>query len=244
VVVQELHHTATMELADVVLPAQSFTERDGTTTNGERRVQRFYPAVPPVSGTRADFAISAEIARRMGKELEATSAGMVFFRIVGAFADYADLDYQSLAETSEQWPIIGRDDLYYGGTGYANLQGLGVQLNNAAGRGEPVSLEIVDIPTQPASEDLLAVPVSRLYDQGNIMRYAAVMFPRIDEPFVVISRADAKQIGLNGSAKVTLNGFSAEVDIKIDENLPQGVVLVPRSFGLPLSAPAPITVEK
>ena len=35
---------------------------------------------------------------------------------------------QKLAEVVEQWPIIGREDLYYGGTGYKNSQGLGVQL--------------------------------------------------------------------------------------------------------------------
>jgi NADH-quinone oxidoreductase subunit G len=244
VVVQELHHTATMELADVVLPAQSFAEREGTTTNGERRVQRFYPAVPPVADTKSDFAISAEIAKRMGFELESASAGMVFSGIVGKFADYADLDYQKLAEKREQWPIIGREDLYYGGTSYANLQGLGVQLNNAAGRGEPVSLEIFEFPAETDADGLLAVLVNRLYDQGNTMRYAAVMFPRIDEPFVVVSGADAVRLDLNGSANIHLNGFSAEVDVKIDESLPQGVVLVPRSFGLPLSAPASITVKK
>ncbi len=243
VVVQELHHTASMELADVVLPAQSLTEREGTTTNGERRVQRYYPAVPPPEGTKADFAITAEIAAQMGKELQSASAGMVFFDIVAKFADYADLDYQILAEVQEQWPIIGREDLYYGGTGYANQQGLGVQLNTAAGRGEPVSLEIFDLPAETGTDGLLAVPVNRLYDQGNTMRYARFLFPRIDEPFVVVSGADAAALNLNGSAKIDLNGFSAEVDVKIDENLPQGVVLVPRSFGLPLHAPAPITVK-
>ena len=45
VVVQDLFLTETAKLADVVLPAQPFTEREGTYTSGERRVQRFYPAV-------------------------------------------------------------------------------------------------------------------------------------------------------------------------------------------------------
>ena len=81
---------------------------------------------------------------------------MVFYSIVSKFADYADLDYQKLAEVSQQWPIIGRDDLYYGGTGYANLQGLGVQLETAAGRSEPVSLEIFELPAEPAAKGLVA----------------------------------------------------------------------------------------
>ena len=64
VVVQDLFQTATAELADVVLPAQAYTERDGTFTSGERRVQRFYPAVPPLGETKADYAITAEIAQQ------------------------------------------------------------------------------------------------------------------------------------------------------------------------------------
>jgi NADH-quinone oxidoreductase subunit G len=241
VIVQELHHNATMELADVVLPAQSFMEREGTFTSGERRVQRFYPAVPPVESTKADYAITAELAGLAGVALESASAGMVFVGIVGKFADYADLDYQALAEVSEQWPIIGREDLYYGGTSYANKQGLGVQLQSAAGRGEPVSLEVFDFPAA-AADGLTAYPVHKLYDQGSLMRYAEVVFPRIAAPYVVLNPVDAD--GLGQSVEVEINGFTAEVDLKVNDAVPAGVALVPRSFGLPIQAPTPITVKK
>ena len=66
VVVHELYRTATAERADVVFPAQSFVEREGTYTSGLRRVQRFYPAVPPLGGSRPDWQITAEIGRRLG----------------------------------------------------------------------------------------------------------------------------------------------------------------------------------
>ncbi len=49
-VVQDLFETETAKMADVVLPAQAYTEREGTFTSGERRVQRFYPAVPAIGG--------------------------------------------------------------------------------------------------------------------------------------------------------------------------------------------------
>ena len=241
VVVQELHHTATMELADVVLPAQSFMEREGSTTSGERRVQRYYPAVPPVGEAKADFAITAELAAKAGVVLESASAGMVFLGIVGKFKDYADLDYQALAEVSEQFPLVGREDLYYGGTSYANKQGLGVLLNSAAGRGEQVSVGDVDLP-EIGADGLLAVPVTRLYDQGSNMRYSEVIFPRIAAPFVSLNPVDAD--GMGEQVAIEINGFQAEVDLKLDDNVPQGIVLVPRSFGLPISAPAPITVKK
>ena len=55
VVVQDVMETATTEIADVVFPAQAFTEREGTFTSGERRVQRFYPAVPPTGESQGGF---------------------------------------------------------------------------------------------------------------------------------------------------------------------------------------------
>ena len=77
VIVQELFLTETAKLADVVLPAQAYTERDGSFTSGERRVQRFYPAVPPRGEARPDFAITAGIAAGLGLALESRSASHV-----------------------------------------------------------------------------------------------------------------------------------------------------------------------
>ena len=70
VIVQELFLTETAKLADVVLPAQAYTERDGSFTSGERRAQRFYPAVPPQAQARPDFAITAQIAAELGLDVE------------------------------------------------------------------------------------------------------------------------------------------------------------------------------
>ena len=64
-------------LADVVLPVQSFIEREGTFTSGERRVQRFYPAVAAVPRAAADFRITAEVAERLGLEVEGRAASLV-----------------------------------------------------------------------------------------------------------------------------------------------------------------------
>lgn len=245
VVVQEINMTATAELADVVLPVQAFTERDGTYTTGERRVQRFYPAVPAAAGLMPDFGVTGKIAERLDLELEKNFAVMAFDQIAENVSDYGDLDYGKLSETTEQWPIIGRDDVYYGGTSYNNSQGLGVQLSTAADRGESVPLTFFKLNTPKKENNLRAVPITYLYDLGTTVTPSEVLHPRLAHPFVVLNPEDAKKHKLTqgGAASVTLNGKTASVAVKIDTSLSKGNVLVPRSMGLPISGPTSITVK-
>ncbi|MBN2388017.1 MAG: NADH-quinone oxidoreductase subunit NuoG [Anaerolineales bacterium] len=130
-IVQELFLTGTAQQADVVLPVQACTERDGSYTSGERRVQRFYPAVPVHGQSKADYAVTALIAAKLGIQVEGRSAGLALERAAAVVPAFAGLSYGRLAEVVEQWPIVGRGDMYYGGTTYENSQGLGVHLGSA-----------------------------------------------------------------------------------------------------------------
>jgi NADH-quinone oxidoreductase subunit G len=245
VVAQELQMTRTAELADVVLPAQAFTEREGSYTSGERRVQRFYPAVPEPPGAPPDFGITGRIAERLGLELETRIASRAFLRLAETHKAYAGLTYQKLAEVTEQWPIIGRDDVYYGGTTYDNSQGLGVQLTSAAERGEIVPLTFAQVAAAEKPKGLLAVPVTRLYDQGTTVTPSEVLAPRLSRPHVVLHPDDADKLKIewNSMVKVKLNGTTKTVTADFDNSLPPGVVLVPRSLGMPIYGPMPVTIQ-
>ena len=65
-VVQDIFLTETAQLADVVLPAASFAEKDGTFSNTERRVQRVRKAIEPVGKAKADWVILMEIMNKLG----------------------------------------------------------------------------------------------------------------------------------------------------------------------------------
>ncbi len=137
VIVQELFLSETAKLADIVFPVQSIVEREGSFTNGMRRVQRFTPVLEKLPGTRADFLVTAQVRQKVvHSNLEIGSAGQMFMVMTSHLQDYHDLSYARLAETNPQRPIIGRSDLYYGGTSYENNQGLGKQLSTVAVRGE------------------------------------------------------------------------------------------------------------
>lgn len=246
-VVQELFLTATAKLADVVLPAQAFTEREGSFTSGEHRVQRYYPAVPARPNARADFAIAGELGKRLGLDLEARLASKVMLALAKEVPAYAGLSYQKLSEVTEQWPVVGRGDLYYGGTTYENSQGLGVQVSTGAERGEVAALGWPVLPQvpQPPDHGLLAVPITRLYDRGQTLLPSRMLQARIPKPYVALHPADAKRLGLLKAdiVQVTLMGTATMVSPRFSNEVPQGVALIPRSLGVSIDGPTPVEIR-
>ena len=102
VVVQELFQTATTDHADVVFPAASFAEVDGTFTNNAGNVQRVRKAIEPVHQSKPDWMITALIAREMGTEFGYDfSASMVFKALADATPAYEGLRYPALKDESE-----------------------------------------------------------------------------------------------------------------------------------------------
>jgi len=244
VIVQDILPTETTRLAGVVLPAAAYTEREGTYTSGERRVQRFTPAVPAHPGTKADFSITAEIAKKCGLVLEGRSSLLVMNKLAAAEISFTGVTYNRLAEVSEQWPVVGRGDLYYGGTSYENTQGLGAHL--ALSSFTAVSPTPTHPAIRPADGELLAVPVTKLYDMGTTVLPAKLLESHIGQPGVTIHSTTAARFGVSngGMARISLNGLEAEVKVKFDDTISTGVVLVYRSFGFPISEPTAVVFSQ
>ncbi|HUG34629.1 MAG TPA: molybdopterin-dependent oxidoreductase, partial [Anaerolineales bacterium] len=247
VAVQDVMETATTEIADVVFPAQAFTEREGTLTSGERRVQRFYPAVPVTGDAKPDFAITSQIAREMGVILEGTSVSVVFDLLAETVKAFEGLDYGKLAEVKEQFPIVGRGDLYYGGTTYENKDGLGVHLSAAATRGERLSIPRVqkEAVPHPREKELLAVPVNKLYDRGTTVMSSELLHERIGEASVSLHPDAASRLGLRAgqTVNVSFNGTSGQAVVRLDASIAEEVALVPRSMGIAIREPVLIRVK-
>jgi NADH-quinone oxidoreductase subunit G len=247
VAVQDVMETATTEIADVVLPAQAFTEREGTLTSGERRVQRFYPAVPVTGDSKPDFAITARIADHMGMSLEGTDVTAVFDLLANSVKSFEGLNYARLAEVKEQLPIVGRGDLYYGGTTYENTQGMGAHLSAAATRQEKLNIPEAHASREAAlratENELLAVPVTKLYDRGTtVMMSANLLRDWIGGPSISLHPDAAQNLGVEAGqmVRVSFNGTSGEAVVKVDETVPAGVALIPRSMGLAIREPVAV----
>ena len=245
VIVQELAMTRTAELADVVLPAASYLEREGTYTSGERRVQRFYPALPPAGDCLPDWQIVSRVAEAMGLPPAANAPATVFAAIAEEVVPYAGLSYQTLAQVIHEWPSVGGEDLYFGGTAYANRQGLGVQLGPPAGeRGSPG----VDFPEslELGDNELLLVPVDYLYDHGRTVATSNVLASRLAQRRALLNPDDAMRLGVEHGSQVVIElaDNSAIVPAAIEASVPAGVVLLGRSLGVPLNGAAPVRLSR
>jgi NADH-quinone oxidoreductase subunit G len=247
VVVQDLFLTETARRADVVLPVLAQTEREGTYTSGERRVQRFFPVAPTTGGLRTDYAVTAQLGELLGVRLEQGAASQIFAQIAAQVPDFAGLSYRALAQTHEQWPIVGRGDVYYGGTTYENTQGLGVQLQPQSQRRKVFQVAWVE--PRPADtpdvDGLWAVPVTVLYDRGTTMVPSAVLAAHLAQPHVIVSPATAEKLGSQAGTPVALaqDEQLVEVVLQVAPETPDGVVLVPRSLGINIDSPAAVTLR-
>lgn len=254
IIVQELFLTETARKANVVFPAQSHFEREGTFTSGERRVQRFYPAIYPLPETRPDYAILAQVGEKLGLPLEGRAPALVFRELAASVPSFHGLDYTHLAETAPQWPAVGRGDLYYGGTTYENREGLGCTLTAASqkeGWHTPATWtgrlpeRTFDLTSMNAEGLVWLVPVVHLYDHGTTVTPSTLLRERLARAEVSLHPATAGRFNLKDGQPVRLQIGEKEysVPVRLDETLPEGAALIPRSCGLPVSSPRGIKLE-
>ena len=234
-VVQELFMTETAALADVVLPAQSWAEREGTFTSGERRVQRYYQAIQPLGETRADWQILAQIGEKLGLGKPAFAASLAFRELARIVPQYKGMDYRTLARVEKQWPDVSRSDLYYGGTSYENRSGLGQQWPAAAESGDVVQFE-VDLP-KTAVSGLQLVHTAALYTPGTLNQRSEVLKPRMAVPTLALSPEQAEQLGIASRDRVKVVAGTVEYEAVAHVNgvAPANVALiwgVPRQLGM------------
>jgi anaerobic selenocysteine-containing dehydrogenase len=98
----------------------------------------------------------------------------------------------------------------------------------------------------PKANELLAVPVNKLYDRGTtVMMSAHLLRDRIGGPVIALHPDAAKNLGVEAGqlVNVSFNGVSGEAVVKFDDTISVDVALVPRSMGLAIREPVPAKVH-
>jgi anaerobic selenocysteine-containing dehydrogenase len=115
-VVQELFENETTAAADVVLPAASYAEQDGTFTNNDGLVQRVRQSIPPLHQSKPDWMIVAQLARELGVDFGYEMSASAVFREIGERVQaYAGMRYPLLKDETNpvqaKYEVTGAGDL-------------------------------------------------------------------------------------------------------------------------------------
>jgi predicted molibdopterin-dependent oxidoreductase YjgC len=222
-VVQDIFLTETARLADVVLPAATFAEKDGTFTNTERRVQRVRKAIEPHGGSRPDWWITCEIARRLGgKGFDFSRPVEIMEEIAALTPSYRGISYERLESIGLQWPCPSQE---HPGTPILHTE----QFPTGDGRGRFMPLEYRPSAETPDEEYPLILTTERSlyhYHTGTMTRKVAGLNVLRAQELVEMNSRDAAALGVADGETVRVVSRRGEVmaRAKVTQDSPPGVI--------------------
>jgi len=233
-VVQDIFLTETAQYADVVLPAASTFEKDGTFTNTERRIQRVRRALEPTGESLADWKIVQLIANRMGAGWNYASAGEIMQEIASVTPQYGGVTYARLdvipdvefAQTDVcglQWPCPTED---HPGTPILHEQQF------SRGRGLFSAIEYIQADEQIDDEYPFILTTGRElvhYHTGTMTRQAVGLNALVPEGRLELNPLDATRLGIEQGAKVRVSSRRGAIEpvAWVTDRVSPGLVFMP-----------------
>ena len=216
--VQDIFLTETAQLADVVLPASSFAEKDGTFTNTERRVQRVRRALDPPGESRADFEILADLSSRFGYKMNYQDPAAILEEAAEVTPIYGGIRFDRLNNGGMQWPC---PDLEHPGT--ATLH----EKRFTRGRGRFHAIDNIPPAELPSGGYPLMLNTGRILEHwhtGSMSRRSTVLNALVPEGHVEINPDDASRLGLDQGDFVNLESKRGRIRTRVKKSarMPMG----------------------
>jgi predicted molibdopterin-dependent oxidoreductase YjgC len=243
VVVQDLFLTETAQLADVVLPGASFTEKEGTFTNSERRVQLVRRALNPLGECRTDWEILMDLGQRtlaagagVGNEssIEAAPHGSwdymnpaeIMAEIAALTPSYGGMRYNRLEQGGLQWPC---PDENHPGTPILHIGKF------TRGLGKLMPVDFLPPAELPDSDYPLLLTTGRVlyhYHTGTMTRRSGGLAAIYPEGLIEMHPEDAARLSVMDGEMVKVSSRRGEVNVKTDvtEKIQPGVVFMTFHF--------------
>ena len=233
-VVQDIFLTETAELADVVLPAACWAEKDGTFTNAERRVQRIRKAVDPPGDAKADWEIITAFAHTLGVPgFDFTSTEDVFTDMARITPQYGGMTYVRLEKPEGLvWPCPTEE---HPGTPILHVD----SFSSRDGLGTFFPIDYVPPAELPDEEYPFVLMTGRIlfhYHTGTMTRRSPALNAEVPTGYVEINPVDAAAIGISiqrgDSVRVRVKSRRGEVETiaLVTNDIPKGVVSMPFHF--------------
>jgi len=188
-VVQDIFLSETAKMADVVLPASCFAEKDGTFTNTERRVQRVRKAVNPPGEAREDWRILMDLSNRLGCRMDYHDPEEIWNEVASLSPSMAGINYERIARIGLQWPCM---DCEHPGTMCLHTDCF------TRGLGKFCAVEHRPPHESPDSEYPWMLSTGRIlyhYNVGTQTRRVRGIAKKSPECFVEINPADLDKLG-------------------------------------------------
>lgn len=225
-VVQDIFLTETAQMADVVLPAFCFAEKEGTFSNTERRVQRVRKAVEAPGFAREDWRIICAVATRMGYSMNYSDSEAIFEEIRTVTPSYAGITYDRIKRKGIHWPCPTEE---HPGTPILHTRQFtrGKGLFHAIDHKPPAEL--------PDSEYPFMLTTGRVlyhYHTGTMTMKSQGLNTLSPDCFVEISANDAARLNLNNGTMVDVLSRRGKITarIAISTKAVDGTLFIPFHF--------------
>ena len=220
-IVQDIFLTETTAEADVILPAASFAEKEGTFTNTERRVQRVRKAIESPGDARPDWWITCQIAKHMeAKGFDFQSAEEIMTEINKLTPSYAGISYAKLDKGGVQWPCPTAE---HPGTPILHT----VQFSR--GKGKFAVIAYRPSAELPDADYPLMLTTGRglyQYHTGTMTRKVKGLNDLMGESLIEINPKDAEKLGVADDEVVKISSRRGTISAKarLTKVSPEGVV--------------------
>jgi formate dehydrogenase major subunit len=228
-VVQDIFLTETAEFADVILPASSYLEKDGTYTNTDRRVQRGRKVLDPPGQARVDWEVVQDIANRVGLDWHYESPRQIFDELVTVIPSYANLTYDNLGSTGKLYP--NPDPEHSDGT----VVMFDEHFNTDDGLAHLVPAEWLPARELPDEEYPFVLNTGRMLEHwhtGSMTRRSYALDTIAPKPLVFVHPLDAARLGLDDGdvAKVSSRRGTIRLETKVSHREAPGNCFIPFHF--------------
>ncbi len=229
VVVQDIFHTETTPYADVILPAASFAEKDGTFVNSDRRVLRVRKAVESPGEAREDWKIIHQIAKRMGYDLgKYKNASEIFDEIAQAAPIMAGITYDRIDHQGIQWPCPTKN---HPGTSTLFLD----KFNTPNGKGILNPVDYVPQREKTSKEYPFILNSGRIlyqYHTSTMSRKNKSLTDFANESYVLMNPGDVVKFGFNDGDKVKVSSVQGELEttLRASDQVAEAELFMPWHF--------------
>ncbi|MDD3565287.1 MAG: formate dehydrogenase subunit alpha [Methanothrix sp.] len=225
-IVQEIFMTATARMADLVLPAAAWAEKDGSYTSMERRVQWIDKAVPPVGEAKEGLWIINEIGKRMGLDLKGESPDLVLKEINRTVPQYGGMTRERISRVGGLlWPC---PDGSHPGTEILHQE----RFSTPSGRANIASADNRPAAEETSPEYPILLSTGRIvvhYNSGSMTRRSPSLLDRDPELYVEINPEDAARLLVSEGDMVKVKTVRGEVEARarVTKRVKPGMVFMP-----------------